>query len=426
MVSSAKIGSRSFEVIEGAARPIEVNGSSYDEYFRSSLEALKREGNYRHFAQLTRFSDGFPRALLHRNNVSKEVTVWCSNDYLGMGQHPVVERAMVDAVRKFGAGAGGTRNIGGTHDVHYRLEEELAALHQKEAALLFTSGYVANEAILCTLAERLPNCIVFSDEKNHASMISGLRKARVEKRVFRHNDVDHLESLLSAVARQKPKIIVFESVYSMDGSIGRLREISELASRYGALTYVDEVHAVGLYGERGGGIAEQEGLLDKIDIIQGTLAKAFGVMGGYMAASSHAVDYIRSFAREFIFTTALSPVVVAGALASVQYVKSNSELRQQHREKVLLLKQKLTNRSLPVIATDTHIIPVLVGDPFLVKRISDDLLDEHDIYIQAINFPTVPIRTERLRLTPSPCHTDDMIDQLVSALQQTFSRHDLI
>ena len=398
----------------------------YDDFFGGALDELRRNGNYRHFARLERLPRAFPRALLHRNGTVGEVTVWCANDYLGMSQHPVVEAAMVEAGHCSGAGAGGTRNIGGTHQVHAALEAELAALHRKESALLFTSGYVANQGALATLAARLPGCVVLSDEKNHASMIAGLRQARAEKFIFRHNDVGHLAELLAALPAERPKLIAVESVYSMDGTVADLVAISALAKAHGALTYVDEVHAVGLYGPRGGGIIDALGIHDAIDFVQGTLAKAFGVMGGYVAASATAIDFLRSFSPEFIFTTALSPVLVAAALASVRHVATADGLRRRHQAQVRSLKMALSAARIPVLPTTTHIVPVMVGEAKLCTKICDGLRDRHNIYVQPINFPTVPRGTERLRLTPSPLHTDAHIAELVTAVRTEFERHGLI
>ncbi len=401
--------------------PADVFG--YDAFFNHALDGLKGAGNYRHFARLERLPGQFPRALLHSDGAVREVTVWCSNDYLGMSQHPTVEAAMVEAGHTSGAGAGGTRNISGTHQVHAALEAELAALHRKDAALLFTSGYIANQGALATLASRLPNCIVLSDAKNHASMIAGLRQSGAEKLIFRHNDVAHLAELLAALPRERPKLIAVESVYSMDGTIADLRSIAALAKEYGALTYVDEVHAVGLYGVRGGGIIDALGLHDQIDIVQATLAKAFGVMGGYVAASAATIDFLRSFSAEFIFTTSLSPVLVAAALSSVRHVATATDLRIRHQTQVAKLKKALAAARIPVLATDTHIVPVIIGDAKRCKAVCDGLRDNHNIYVQPINFPTVPRGTERLRLTPSPLHTDAQIAALVTALTTELARH---
>ncbi|MBL8629026.1 MAG: 5-aminolevulinate synthase [Rhodospirillaceae bacterium] len=392
----------------------------YDRFFGGKLDALKTAGAYRTFAKLSRVAGEWPRVMLHDDVRPRLVTSWCSNDYLGMGRHPVVMDAMAEVAKAQAAGAGGTRNIAGTHQVHTALEAELAELHGKDAALLFTSGYLANLGALTTLATKIPNCVVFSDEKNHASMIAGIRAARVEKHVFRHNDIAHLEDLLKKQPLSRPKVIAFESVYSMDGTIGDLKAISALAKRYGALTYLDEVHAVGLYGTNGGGISEATGLAHEIDIIQGTLAKAFGVVGGYVAASAQTVDFLRSFSGEFIFTTSLPPPVVAAAIAAVKHVRETQSLRTQLHGNVAKVKTALIAAGLPVMDNSSHIVPVLVGNATRVKAISDRLLQIHDIYVQPINAPTVAVGTERLRITPGPFHTDTMIDHLVATLRDCF------
>ncbi|WP_291842799.1 5-aminolevulinate synthase [Maricaulis sp.] len=396
---------------------------NYERAFEDAVRRVKAEGRYRVFADLLRRKGEFPVARWRSPSGDvRDVTVWCSNDYLGMGQLPCVVESMKKAIDDVGSGAGGTRNISGTTHYHVELERSLADLHQKDSALLFTSGYIANEATLATLGKILPGLIMFSDELNHASMIEGVKGARCEKRIWRHNDVAHLEELLAAAPKDAPKVIAFESVYSMDGDIGPLEAVCDLADKYGALTYLDEVHAVGLYGLRGAGIAERDGLMDRIDIIEGTLGKAFGVMGGYIAADGAIVDAIRSLAPGFIFTTALPPALAAGARASVEYLKSAHNLREQHQERAASLKAKLSAAGFPVMPSETHIVPVKVGDPVLCKRISDMLMDEHGIYVQPINYPTVPRGTERLRLTPTPLHTDEMFDQLAEALDDVWER----
>ena len=390
---------------------------NYEAAFDSAVRRVKAEGRYRVFANLMRKKGDFPNARWRTPEGDvRDVTVWCSNDYLGMGQIPCVVESMKAAIDEVGSGAGGTRNISGTTHYHVELEHSLADLHQKDAALLFTSGYIANEATLATLGKILPGLIIFSDELNHASMIEGVKGARCEKHVWRHNDIEHLEELLKAAPIDAPKVIAFESVYSMDGDIGPIEAVCDLAEKYNALTYLDEVHAVGLYGLRGAGIAERDGLMHRVDIIEGTLGKAFGVMGGYIAADGAIVDAIRSIAPGFIFTTALPPSLAAGARASVEYLKSSNHLREKHQERAATLKQRLADAGYPVMPSVTHIVPVKVGDPVLCKRITDRLLEDHGIYVQPINYPTVPRGTERLRLTPTPLHTDEMFDQLIKAL----------
>ena len=393
---------------------------NYAHAFKAAVAAVHAEGRYRVFADIERVRGRFPTAIYHGDAKPREITVWCSNDYLGMGQHDAVTNAMKEAVDRVGAGAGGTRNIAGTTHYHVLLERALASLHGKDAALLFTSGYVSNEATLSTIARILPDCVIISDEFNHASMIEGIRGGRSVKRIWRHNDLEHLEELLKELPIDRPKVIAFESVYSMDGDIAPLREICDLAEKYNAFTYLDEVHAVGLYGKHGGGVSERDNVAHRIDIIEGTLGKAFGVMGGYIAARGSIVDAIRSYASGFIFTTALSPVLVAGALASVEHLKKADGLRAHHQERAARLKSILTEAGLPVMPSVSHIVPVKVGDPVLCKKVTDYLLEEHDIYVQPINYPTVPKGTERLRLTPTPLHDDGLMERLVVALDDTW------
>ena len=397
----------------------------YERFFSDRLARLRSDGRYRVFADLERHAGDFPTASHHAGGGVEDVTVWCSNDYLGMGQHPRVVAAMHEALDKVGAGAGGTRNISGTSHYHVLLEEELADLHRTEAALLFTSGYVANEATLGTLGETLPGCVIVSDADNHASMIAGIRYSRAEKKIFRHNDVEHLDRLLGECDPDASRIVAFESLYSMDGDFAPIGEICDVADKHGAMTYLDEVHAVGLYGERGAGVAERDGAMGRIDIVQGTLAKAFGVVGGYIAGSAAMVDFIRSHASGFIFTTSLPPAIAAGARASIRHVKAADEIRDRHQERARALKAKLRAARLPLMPSPSHIVPVFVGDPVRCKQVTDALMERHSIYVQPINYPTVPKGTERLRLTPTPLHDDEAMDRLIAALQDVWSQLDL-
>jgi len=397
----------------------------YDSIFRSAIDRLHDEGRYRVFIDILRTKGQFPNAHCFGGNGPKPITVWCSNDYLSMGQHPSVVKAMEEALHNVGAGSGGTRNISGNTHYHTELEAELASLHGKDGALLFTSGYVSNEAALSTLGKLLPGCVIFSDELNHASMIAGIKNSGCEKRVFRHNDLEHLEELLAAEESETPKLIAFESVYSMDADIAPITGMCDLADKYNALTYLDEVHAVGMYGDQGGGISERDAVAERLTIIEGTLGKAFGVMGGYIAASQTIIDCIRSYAPGFIFTTSLSPVLVAGALASVRHLKASNEERIAQQEAAAMLKGKFAAADLPAMPSVTHIVPLLVGCPVKAKQISDILLAEYGLYVQPINFPTVPRGTERLRFTPGPHHSAEMMDELVEALVEIWGRLEL-
>jgi 5-aminolevulinate synthase len=395
---------------------------NYRGFFADALARLRSERRYRVFADLERIAGRFPHAVWHSPEGAKDVVIWCSNDYLGMGQHPKVVGAMVETATRMGTGAGGTRNIAGNNHPLVELERELADLHGKEAALVFTSGYVSNETGIATLARLMPNCLILSDAWNHNSMIEGVRQAHCEKQIFRHNDMAHLEQLLAAADPARPKLIVFESLYSMDGDVAPVQQICDLAARYDAMTYIDEVHAVGMYGPRGGGIAEREKVMDRIDVIEGTLAKAFGCLGGYIAASSTLIDAVRSYAPGFIFTTALPPSVCAAATAAIRHLKSSNWERERHQDRAARTRAVLAAAALPVMISTTHIVPVFVGDPELCKRASDLLLAEHGIYIQPINYPTVPKGTERLRITPSPYHDDSLIDALAEALVDVWQR----
>ncbi len=397
----------------------------YNKVFADKLAELRDEGRYRVFAELERHAGNFPRATRNVDGKKQDVIVWCSNDYLGMGQNKDVIAAMHSALDKVGAGSGGTRNISGTNHYHVLLERELADLHGKESALLFTSGYISNEATLSTLAKALPGLVIFSDALNHASMIDGIRHGGGPKQIWRHNDTAHLEEVLKQADTDVPKIVAFESVYSMDGDIAPICEICEIAKRYGALTYLDEVHAVGMYGPCGAGVAARDGVMDQLDIIEGTLAKAFGVMGGYIAATSDLVDVIRSYASSFIFTTSVSPVIAAGALTSISHLRNSDVERQRHQERVATLKRLFTEAQLPLLPSVSHIVPLMVGDAAQCKQVSDELLDEFGLYVQPINYPTVPRGTERLRFTPTPLHNDAMMAELVKSLQTVWARLNL-
>lgn len=393
----------------------------HQKFFTGELDQLREEGRYRVFAELERKAGHFPQARRYKDGVTQDVTIWCANDYLGMGQHPKVIEATCEALRAYGAGAGGTRNISGNSHEHVLLEEELADLHGKEQALLFTSGYISNWAALSALGGGIPNCVILSDAGNHASMIEGIRHSRAERRIFKHNDLVDLEKHLKDIPPNRPKLIAFESVYSMDGDIGNIKGICDLADKYGAMTYLDEVHAVGMYGHRGGGIAEREGLMDRITVIEATLGKAYGVVGGYIAASKALCDYVRSFSSGFIFTTALPPAIAAGARTAVRHLKDSEIERMRHRRAVSKVRASLKAIGIPMMDNESHIIPVMVGNAAKCKMISDVLMDQYGIYIQPINYPTVPKGTERLRITPSPFHTDEDIAKLTKALSDLWS-----
>jgi 5-aminolevulinate synthase len=395
---------------------------NYDAYFTGALARLREERRYRVFADLERLAGRFPRAIWHSPQGPRDVIVWCSNDYLGMGQHPKVIGAMVETASRMGTGAGGTRNIAGTNHPLVELERELADLHRKEAALVFTSGYVSNQTGISTMVKLMPNCLILSDAWNHNSMIEGVRQSGAEKQIFRHNDMAHLEELLRAANPERPKLIAFETLYSMDGDIAPIGRICDLAERYGAMTYADEVHAVGMYGPRGGGQAELQGVMERVDVLEGTLAKAFGCLGGYIAANAAICDAVRSYAPGFIFTTALPPAICAAAAAAIRHLKSSSFERERHQERAARVKAVLISAGLPVMASDTHIVPVFVGEPEKCKAATDLLLAEHGIYIQPINYPTVPKGTERLRITPSPYHEDALIDALAEALVEVWEK----
>jgi 5-aminolevulinate synthase len=394
----------------------------YEKFFAGRISGLKDEGRYRVFIDLERMAGKFPKARNYRDGEIHEITVWCSNDYMGMGQHPDVSAAMIEAVEKCGTGAGGTRNISGTNHFHVLLEQELAELHRTEAALIFGSGWIANMTTLSTIPALIPDCLILSDAKNHNSMIEGIRHSKAKKNIFRHNDVAHLDELLSAYDKDQPKLVAFESVYSMDGDIAPLGELLDVCEKHNAMSFLDEVHAVGMYGPRGAGVAERDGVMDRVTIIQGTLAKAFGVIGGYIAGSAAMCDFVRSYGSGFIFSSSMPPGIAAAALTSIRYLKEHNELRERHQERAATLKGRLTAAGIPVMPTVSHIVPVMVGDAVLCKQASDMLMNDHRVYVQPINYPTVERGTERLRFTPSPLHTDEDMDHLVAALKDVWNR----
>ncbi len=394
----------------------------YKKFFSDSINSLKKSGEYRIFRNVERIAGSFPNAKFNDLVKKENIVVWCSNDYLGMGQHPFILEAIERSMKEFGAGSGGTRNISGTSNAHIVLENEISEIHEKESSLIFTSGYVANDASLSILGSKLNKCAFFSDEKNHASIINGIRNSKAEKFIFKHNNIKHLETLLKKVGIDRPKIIVFESVYSMDGDFTPIESLVKLAKKYNALTYLDEVHGVGLYGSHGGGVAQEQKIMHEIDIINGTLAKAFGLIGGYVSSSKIIIDFIRSYSPGFIFTTSIPPAIASGAIASIRYVKDNQQLRDKLKEKCLLIKEKLLAANIPFLKTKSHIIPIIIGDTKLCKKAADELLEKHKVYLQPINYPTVPRGKERLRITPSPLHTDQMIDELINALKFTWKK----
>lgn len=395
----------------------------YEQFFASKIDDLKAEGRYRIFADLERQAGSFPRSVHYADDGTvKEITVWCSNDYLGMGQHPDTLAAMHEAIDRCGAGAGGTRNISGTNHYHVLLEQELADLHHTESALVFGSGWMANETTLRTLGTMIPDCVIVSDAKNHNSMIEGIRHSKAAKKIFKHNDIEDLDRVLGELPPETPKLVAFESVYSMDGDIAPIKDIVDVAEKHGAMTYIDEVHAVGMYGRRGAGVAERDGQMERITVIQGTLAKAFGVVGGYVAGSTAFCDFIRSYGSGFIFSTSMPPAVAAGALASIRFLKKHNEVREKHQERAATLKRRLTQAGFPVMPSVSHIVPLFVGEPVACRQASQDLLNRHNVYVQAINYPTVERGTERLRITPTPLHSDSDMDHLVRALKDVWTR----